>query len=91
LRSKFDVDGRWQGLDRLWWNVLEQFNARKHAADVTLLYFVAEQGHPSLSSALLKVPNSVNVQCGRYGSALQAACVIGNKQVVQFLIAHVQT
>jgi len=88
LRSKINADGRWRGLDRLWWNVLERFKARKYADNVTILYFVAEQGYPSLLSTLLTMSNSVNVQCGRYGTALQAACVTGNEQVVLSLIAN---
>ncbi|KAK5095734.1 hypothetical protein LTR70_003404 [Exophiala xenobiotica] len=88
LRSKTDADGRWRDLDRLWWNVLERFKARKYAGNVTILYFVGEQGYLSLLSTLLKVPNSVNVQCGRYGTALQAACVAGNEQIALSLIAN---
>lgn len=33
--------------------VLEQFKAKKHAFDVTLLCFVAEQGYPCLLPTLL--------------------------------------
>ena len=86
LRARIGADGKWQGRDRLWWNVLEQFKTEKHAEDVTLLYFLAEQGYPSLVSALLKVSNSVNVVCGRHGSALQAASYKGHEKVVQVLL-----
>lgn len=88
LRSQIDADGIWQGQNRLWWNVLERFEARKYPPDVTLLYFIAEQGHPSLLSALLRVSNTVNVKCGRYGYALHAACVAGNEQIVRSLMTN---
>lgn len=86
LRSRIGADGKWQGRDRLWWNVLERFEAGKCAEDVTLLYFLADQGYPSLVSALLRVSNSVNVRCGMYGSALQAASVYDHEKVVQVLL-----
>ena len=80
------VNGVWNSQERQWWNVLERFKARKHASDVTLLYFLADQGYSALLSTLLKSTNTINKSCGRYGCALQAACVGGHQQIVLTLI-----
>lgn len=94
LSHRMTPNGEWQGYEISWLNVFERFKVRKYTSKTKLLYFVAEQGLTSLVKQLLKMSDSTNcaditnANCGRYGSALQAACAIGNEEIVGSLIAN---
>jgi len=69
-----------------WRNLLERYVARKYKSNVPLLYALAEADAPNLVQALLDGTVDVNAIGGRYGTALQAACFAGHKEVLQRLI-----
>lgn len=53
---------------------------------VTSLYYVAVRGHEKVADILLEKGAGVNVQGGRYGNALQAACYRGHEKVADKLL-----
>ena len=84
-------------------NLLARYQIRHYNSEVTLLYFLAEQGLSTLIGAHLGIyqqSNSrkqgqlrdekyyINYKCGRFGTALQAACFMGHLSSVRALIHH---
>ncbi|KAK5088796.1 hypothetical protein LTR05_003018 [Lithohypha guttulata] len=84
IKGDFGVDDGWRVLR----NIFEKHDIRCFDSKVTLLYVVIEMKLPTLTSILAAIPGAVDVECGRYGSALQAACHGGNEYIVQCLINH---
>lgn len=54
----------------------------------TGLYLAAASGRSRVVSSLLEMGADVNIQCGRHGSILYAACFGGHVDVVQQLLSH---
>ncbi|KAI8953167.1 ankyrin repeat-containing domain protein [Xylaria longipes] len=54
----------------------------------TSLYLACAFGHASVASTLIGYGANMNIQCGRFGSYLQAACYSGHTAVVSLLLAH---
>ncbi|KAK5106681.1 hypothetical protein LTS08_000802 [Lithohypha guttulata] len=84
MKGDFGVDDSWRVLR----NIFEKHDIRCFDSKVTLLYVVIEMKLPTLTSILAAIPGAVDVECGRYGSALQAACHGGDEYIVQCLINH---
>lgn len=63
------------------WN---QRNKRGHTA----VYLAAAFGNASTLSILIEQGAEVNVECGRHGSPLHAACYRGHEEVVKRLLSH---
>ncbi|KAJ9655410.1 hypothetical protein H2198_005714 [Neophaeococcomyces mojaviensis] len=51
-----------------------------------LAYFLADQNLPNLLEASIATGININLRGGRYGSPLQAACVVGNLPIVKLLL-----
>lgn len=54
----------------------------------TAVYLAAALGHASTVSILIDQGADVNVECGRYGSPLHAACYGGHDEAVKQLLSH---
>lgn len=85
LAAVFGVDGLLKLLAEsnieIDWN---QRNKRGHTA----VYLAAAFGHASTLSILISQGGEVNVECGRHGSPLHAACYGGHEEVVKRLLSH---
>ena len=87
IKSLGDSRGLWHDQDLLFWlNVLEQYAARKYKTRIPVLYLMVDRNLEHLSRLLIEGSADVNARGGRYGNALQAACIVGNERVVQHLI-----
>ncbi|KAK5941082.1 hypothetical protein PMZ80_006359 [Knufia obscura] len=69
-------------------NLFQKFKARMYTTHVSLLYVVVEQRLKSLIEVLCDGLVDVNVKGERYGSALQAAAVLGSEAIVKQLIRN---
>lgn len=85
LAAVFGVDGLLELLAEsnieIDWN---QRNKRGHTA----VYLAAASGNASTVSILINQGGEVNVECGRHGSPLHAACYRGHEDVVIQLLTH---
>lgn len=54
----------------------------------TSLYIASASGSFSIAQALLSKQADPNVKCGRFGTALQAACFAGHANIVEALLRH---
>lgn len=85
LAAIFGVDGLLKLLaesdDEIDWN---QRNKRGHTA----VYLAAAFGNTSTVSILIDQGAEINVECGRHGSPLHAACYRGHEEVVKRLLGH---
>ncbi|KAK5072101.1 hypothetical protein LTR51_006586 [Lithohypha guttulata] len=84
MKGDFGVHDGWRVLR----NIFEKHDIQCLDSTVTLLYIVVELKLPILVDKLAAMPGAVDVECGRYGSALQAACHGGDEYIVQCLIDH---
>lgn len=85
LAAVFGVDGLLKLLAEsgieIDWN---QRNKRGHTA----VYLAAAFGNASTVSILISQGAEVNVECGRHGSPLHAACYGGHEEAVKRLLSH---
>lgn len=85
LAAAFGVDGLLKVLAEsdieIDWN---QRNKRGHTA----VYLAAAFGNASTVSLLINQGAEVNVECGRHGSPLHAACYGGHEEAVKRLLGH---
>lgn len=54
----------------------------------TAVYLAAARGHAPTLSILIDQGADVNIECGKYGSPLHAACYRGHEKVVTQLLSH---
>lgn len=83
LAAVFDIDGLLQLLAES--NVDTDWNQRNNLGQ-TALYLAAALGHESAVSILIEQGAEMDINCGRYGSPLHAACFGGHVNVVQRLL-----
>ena len=83
LISIFGLDGL---LDAVLLNVEDLDVNQKNERGHTPLYLASALGHSTTASTLVDHGADVNVECGRYGSPLHAACFAGHVIVVEKLL-----
>ena len=84
-------DGFWtDSAFRAHFNLLQRYAVRRFplAERIPLLYALAHMNLPALAAFVIKQGADVNVEGGRYGTALQAATVNGDEATVVLLLQH---
>lgn len=85
LAAAFGLDGLLEVLaESDPWRDWNQRNRAGHTA----VYLAAASGHAAALSILIDQGADINVDCGKYGSPLHAACYRGHEQVVAELLRH---
>ena len=85
----------WFGWWKMFVNTSEEYSDLRYDVEAGLLYIISRRGYRGLVRMVLvdeRVDADVNIEAGYYGTALQAASIMGHTEVVRMLLdagAHV--